>query len=150
MDLDFILAQEWRDDVAGFVTRWEKDKHVRLMADPDWAYLIAEEEDGSKVGYAILCGLNSTNRSIELARIVVARTDRGLGSKFMGDIKSFAFDEGRAHRLWLDLFPDNHRARRAYEKAGFVEEGVLREAYFHNGQFKSLVIMSVLEDEYRA
>ena len=57
------------------------------------------------------------------------------------------FERHQPNRLWLDVFPDNERARRLYKKTGFVEEGLLRENYFWNGEFRSVVIMSILARE---
>jgi hypothetical protein len=37
------------------------------------------------------------------------------------------------HRISLDVFAFNPRVRRAYEKAGFVAEGVLRDALRWDG-----------------
>jgi len=149
-DLDFILEQEWRPEIASFITQWTREEHKKMMADPGFEHLIAMMEDGSRVGYAILNGLISINRSIELVRIVVLQSGQGLGLDFLTGIKSIAFDGYNANRLWLDVFPSNERARKAYVKAGFTEEGTLREAYFHDGRFRDLVIMSILEKEYRA
>jgi RimJ/RimL family protein N-acetyltransferase len=61
-----------------------------------------------------------------------------------------AFREFAAHRLWLDVFDDNARARHLYQSLGFVEEGVLRECIRWPDRFRSLVVMSMLEQEYRA
>jgi len=40
-------------------------------------------------------------------------------------------------------------AKRLYEKVGFKEEGIMREAIFRNGVYHDYVVMSILEDEYR-
>ena len=42
----------------------------------------------------------------------------------------------------------NPRARRAYEKAGFVVEGVLRDAYLCDGVRVDDVVMSILAPEW--
>ncbi|MCG8359477.1 MAG: GNAT family N-acetyltransferase, partial [Kiloniellales bacterium] len=54
-----------------------------------------------------------------------------------------------AHRLWLDVFPDNARARHVYRSMGFAEEGTLRDALRFGDGYASLVIMSMLAPEYR-
>jgi RimJ/RimL family protein N-acetyltransferase len=59
------------------------------------------------------------------------------------------FDELSAHRIWLDVFPHNSRARHIYRSVGFVEEGVLRECVKHGDIYRSLVLMSMLESEYK-
>lgn len=65
-------------------------------------------------------------------------------------ILSKAFDELAAHRLWLDVFEHNARARHVYRSVGFSEEGVLRECVKQQERYASLVVMSILEDEYRS
>lgn len=46
------------------------------------------------------------------------------------------------------MHADNTAARRCYEKAGFVTEGIKRHAYYNNGQFRDVVIMGMLHEEY--
>jgi len=152
-DLDFICGLEGRPEFGPFITVWEPSLHRRNLADPDKRYLLAldrgKDREGGRIGYAILAGLASPNRSLELVRIVLERPGRGLGQEFLRLIKDLGFGELGAHRLWLDVFPENERARRAYLKAGFKEEGLLREAYLHGGRFRSLIIMSLLVEEHR-
>jgi RimJ/RimL family protein N-acetyltransferase len=50
----------------------------------------------------------------------------------------------------LRYYDFNARGRRAYEAAGFVEEGHLRCSHYVAGAFHDMVIMSVLADEYWA
>jgi diamine N-acetyltransferase len=64
-------------------------------------------------------------------------------------IKRHAFDTLSAHRLWLDVKEHNTRARAVYAKEGFRYEGTLRECLKGPEGFESLVVMSVLEHEYR-
>ena len=44
----------------------------------------------------------------------------------------------------------NHRAIACYKKCGFVQECVLRETAFVDGVWHDDILMSILEDEYRA
>ena len=62
----------------------------------------------------------------------------------------FAFDELGGHKVELRVWAFNDRAIRAYEKAGFVREGVRRAVAFHGGQFYDEVLMGVLAEEFRA
>ncbi len=49
-----------------------------------------------------------------------------------------------AHRVWLDVKPDNGRARRLYASLGFEEEGVLRDALRTEAGYESLILMAKL------
>lgn len=150
-DLEWILSQETRPDFAASILRWSRKEHERSLTDPDVGYLIAEDSDGAPIGYAILAGLRSRARSIELGRMAVGAPGNGVGRAMLGGIIDLAFDVLGANRLWLDVFHDNQRARRVYRAAGFVEEGTLREAAVkETGELSSLVIMSMLARERSA
>jgi hypothetical protein len=46
------------------------------------------------------------------------------------------------------VFAFNPRARRVYEKAGFVAEGVLRDALRYDGAWVDEIVMSILAPEW--
>ena len=100
------------------------------------------------MGYLILAGLENANLSIELRRIVVTDKSKGYGKEALRLIKKLAFEQLKAHRLWLDVKGHNLRAKHIYEFEGFVVEGVLRECVKIEETFESLVVMSMLCSEY--
>jgi len=102
-----------------------------------------------QIGYAILAGINNENRSIELKRIVVTDKGKGFGKEFLELIKKLVFEQLNAHRLWLDVREFNQRAQKVYKSADFNKEGILRECILYNEKFISLVVMSILAEEYK-
>ncbi len=52
------------------------------------------------------------------------------------------------HSIYLDLMEDNEHARKTYEKIGFKPVGILRETEYIDGEFKGLLIMDILRDEF--
>ena len=147
-DLSFILELEANPAIRPYILPWDKAAHLARLAEPDSQYLIGENATGA-VGFAILAGVANPHRAVELVRIAVREPGSGLGLRFLLQVMDYAFSELAAHRLWLDVMEHNSRARHVYEKAGFVREGVLREAVFAQKRFVSLVVMSVLEWEWR-
>lgn len=147
-DLAFLLQLEQQFCDLGLVGSDDRGTHKCQMTDPDCLYYRVEE-NGARAGYVILRGLMSFNRCLELKRIVVANPGRGLGRQVLRAIMDKAFGELSAHRLWLDVYEDNHRARHVYRLLGFVEEGTLRECIKREDGYRSLVVMSILESEYR-
>ncbi|MBD2067894.1 GNAT family N-acetyltransferase [Leptolyngbya sp. FACHB-671] len=150
--LDFILSQEARKKFSRFILSWSRDKHLQNLQDPDKHYLIIKTDLDVGIeaiaGYTILSGLQSPHRNIELTRIVIAEPGKGFGKTALKLIQKRVFEEYQAHRLWLDVFEDNQRARWVYESVGFKQEGLLREAVRRGESYDSLVIMSILEQEY--
>jgi Acetyltransferases, including N-acetylases of ribosomal proteins len=61
-----------------------------------------------------------------------------------------AFRDLGAHRFWLDVHSANTRALALYRSEGFVEEGRLRESVRNGEGFDSLIVLSMLRDEYEA
>lgn len=91
------------------------------MAAADVAHWIVEDtECGATVGFVILRGLGS--EILELRRIAISEKGRGYGTAALRLVKEAAFGKLAAHRLWLDVYDFNDRARAIYEAEGFVAE----------------------------
>ena len=145
-DIDFILSQEAREEFGDLIISWSCDRHLENLKKTDITYLMIEDVD-TTVKYAILSGLKSPHPSIELTRIVMAQLGQGKGKNALKLILAKVFEEYSAHRLWLDVFEHNHRARHVYWSVGFQEEGMLREAHKRGETYDSLIIMAILEAE---
>jgi RimJ/RimL family protein N-acetyltransferase len=145
-DVAGIVAIEELPELRPYIGRWGAERHARNIADPNLRYLVCDDPAGLD-GFIILEGLLSIHRAFVLERIAVREPGAGRGSDLLEAVVDAVFTEGRAHRLGLDLYVDNLRARRAYERLGFREEGVLREAALRDGRFVDLTLMAVLEHE---
>ena len=148
-DLDFVLRAEQSAENCSFISVWTREQHLSTLSSKNLSHLIIENiADGSRVGYIILAGLADANQSIEFLRIVVTEKGKGYGKEALRLVKKMAFQELKAHRLWLDVKEHNVRAKHVYESEGFVAEGVLRECIKAEVGFESLVVMSMLCGEY--
>jgi len=76
--------------------------------------------------------------------------NKGCGTEAMGLLLRHGFDTLNLNRVFLRVHEPNKRAIRAYEKAGFIKEGCLRQAVFKNGSYQDMFIMSVLRSEWEA
>lgn len=148
-DIDMILAWERDPDNSPFIGPWEKRRHLRAIADPDFEHLVTDVE-GVPVGFVILAGLTGPDDSIEFRRIVISNKGKGYGRATVKAVMELVFDTHAAHRLWLDVKDENVRARNLYESLGFQIEGRLRECYKLGDRYESLIVMSMLSDEYEA
>jgi diamine N-acetyltransferase len=147
-DLGYVLTAEEDQENRPFIIPWTHDQHNRSLSDPNCAHLIVEAE--TRVGYVILVGLRDPNKSIEFRRIVVTEKGHGFGKATVLQVQKLVFDMYDAHRLWLDVKAQNHRARSIYEKSGFTVDGVLRECLLSDHKYESLVVLSILRQEYEA
>jgi RimJ/RimL family protein N-acetyltransferase len=60
------------------------------------------------------------------------------------------FETLNMNRIYLRVYSTNLRAIRAYEKAGFVVEGTLREVVYKHGKYSDVHMMSVLRSEWES
>jgi diamine N-acetyltransferase len=148
-DIPLIVEIESTPEFRTYIGRWSRDEHASAMRNPDNRYFIVANDEAEPLGHAILRGLKSEHRNLELKRIVVRPPGRGNGKQALRLLLKKVFDEFGAHRLWLDVFETNLRAQHVYRSFGFRQEGVLREAVYRDGKYHSLFLMSLLDREYR-
>jgi len=152
-DLDFVISVEQDPANLPFITPWDRTQHEGAIRFPDFRHFIVEAGSGyPSAGFVILQGCRNPHRSIELKRIVLQAElhGRGHGRVAIRLLAQMAFRDLGAHRLWLDVKGRNVRAQALYRSEGFVEEGRLRESVRTGDGYDSLVVMSMLEAEYRA
>jgi diamine N-acetyltransferase len=145
-DLDYVVAAEAAPDNAPFLAPSPREEHLSFLRDPRQRHLIVEA-GGRPVGFALL-RLHPEDRAVELRRLAVTEKGRGYGRAALRLAIACAFEEHGAHHLWLDVKPHNERALSLYRSAGFVEEGLLRDALYHGDRFESLIVMSMLRPEW--
>jgi RimJ/RimL family protein N-acetyltransferase len=75
---------------------------------------------------------------------------RGYGTDAVRIIVGYGFREMGLHRIQLSVAPFNPAGIRAYEKAGFIEEGRRRGSVLHDGRWYDEVQMSILDHEWAA
>jgi RimJ/RimL family protein N-acetyltransferase len=148
-DLDYVLSLERDPENLPYITPWEKIQHEAAIRFPDFRHFIVETGPGlERGGFLILIGCRNQHHSIELKRMVMQVKHQGFGRAALRVAKKIAFDDLGAHRFWLDIKKRNTRARSLYESEGFVMEGELREAVKVQGGYDSLVVMSMLQEEF--
>jgi diamine N-acetyltransferase len=148
-DLDAVLRLEQDAENRSFIIPWKREQHREACANPELAHLIIETRRASRmIGFLLLAGRQGAHHSVECRRIVIADKGKGYGKEALKLVKQVVFEKWKAHRLWLDVFDYNHRARHVYASSGFIEEGVLRECVWVESRFESLVVMSLLAQEY--
>ena len=150
-DVDAIRRIEADPRYDGLVGRWSEARHREEMALPSSAYFVLRDATCEVAGFALLQGFGDSDRKLHLKRIAVREPGEGLGSVLLESLLDHLFATTETNRVDLDVFLGNDRARRAYEKAGFEVEGVLRD-YHRNadGSFSSMWLMSVLRRDRKA
>jgi len=114
-------------------------------------YVITLSNSDTFIGEAVINNINWHNRSGHY-RIAVSQqhVDQGYGSEATRLMMAYAFNTLGLHRIELEVYNFNPRARHVYEKIGFVAEGELRDVLFMDGEFHNAMVMSLLEHEFKA
>ncbi|GIE83200.1 acetyltransferase [Actinoplanes philippinensis] len=112
---------------------------------------VVDRASGACVGEVVLNEWDPHNRSCNFRTLLVAAgRDRGLGTEAVRLIVGHGFERLGLHRISLEVYAHNPRARRVYEKVGFVAEGVLREALRDGDRWIDATVMSILAHEWPA
>jgi diamine N-acetyltransferase len=144
-DIEAIRRIESDARFEGLVGRWTEARHREEMALPSSRYFALRDKAGAVAGFALLQGFGDSDLKLHLKRIAVSEPGAGLGSQLLDALLDHLYATTDTNRIDLDVFLGNDRARRAYEKAGFQVEGVLRDHHRNaDGSFSSQWLMSVL------
>ena len=87
-------------------------------------------------GYIIL---KVTDTSVQLKRIVIDEKHLGIGTEVIQEFEGYVREHYELHEIWLDVYADNKRAIKLYEKSGYVRynEGIEnhRKVWFYRKSF---------------
>ena len=150
-DIAFIMECERRPGYEHFVGRWAEEKHRTIMAEKDFRYLIARDESGD-LGFVILHSTWLRPQNLYLKRIAVHDAGKGRGKAILAALHEWAFTKTDTERFWLEVVEHNRRARHVYRVMGWVEEGIVRDAYFDDSTNAraSFVQMSILKSAWQS
>lgn len=116
-----------------------------------FVYKAVETETGAVVGHISLGGISWKNRSSRISRVLVSpeAKQKGFCQQMTQAVLQIGFEQLGLHRIGLGVYENNKAALNCYLKSGLSIEGVSRDVLWFNGEFLSLVEMSILESEWR-
>lgn len=164
------------ESLAKGFTLWDRDSEYARLADSDPAMMWSEKKNKERSEKLLAeDGVQSWHFSVHTLAddkligqvglrakwehsegwvgIVIGDRDywsRGFGTDAMRLTVQFVFYELGLHRLTLSLHSYNNRARRVYEKLGFVYEGAMRGDTFREGRRTDGIYMGLLRREWLA
>lgn len=162
------------DDCEPFYN-WSRDREVTLYSLSSYAYPqsksdihkwlsminsspknvsfgICCKQNDQLIGYAGISDISTLNRSGEFFLLIGEKEfwGKGVGTLITKLVTDYAIQTLGLHRVQLTASALNFGAIKAYEKAGYQHEGVMRQSGFRNGQFVDKVLMSVLSTNWEA
>ena len=115
-------------------------------------FVVEERSTGSTIGLSGLYEIFWPGRRAEF-RILIGDPgvfDKGYGTEATLMTIDYGFVRLNMEVIHLGVNAANARAVRAYEKAGFIHEGIRRKFVYARGEYNDAVVMSMLRDEYLA
>ncbi len=107
------------------------------------------EHAGKVAGSAALTNIRWFNRKAEVRLWILPEfRGKGLAQTALSLLCDLAFNTLNFHRLEAEVYSFNTPALRLMSRAGFKEEGRLREAKFFNGQYYDIIRFGFLRQEY--
>lgn len=142
--------------LTGTHTRFTPERVEAFLR--DWAgrddrldMAIVDIATGAYAGETTLNHLDRDNASCNFRiGLTGAHIGRGLGTEATRLMIGHAFDTVGVHRVELELYAVNPRARHVYEKVGFVYEGTKRQALRWHGDWIDAHVMGMLADDWAA
>ena len=115
----------------------------------DWVIVL--RTGGAVLGEAVLMDLDEDNASMAYRISLVGPEvhGRGYGTETTRLVRDFALGPLELHRLTLEVNSFNVAASAVYRKAGFVLEGVRREAVRREGAWHDVHEMAIIASDPR-
>ena len=114
-------------------------------------YTIVDKISGEPIGRIFLSRIDKHSDSLDITKIYIGNSEyrgKGLAKEVMIALLEYCFEELGLHRVTLDFYSGNERAKCLYEKLGFKHEGVARESTKKDGNYYDLNLMSILRSEF--
>ncbi len=131
-----MVAREW-------VEKWIREKDEISLS-------IVTKEEKKFIGITAFLKRDPVNRHAELAIIIGEKEywSKGYGTEVVKTLLEYGFNQLNLNMIYLGVIDLNERAKRAYEKAGFIQDGIQREFYYIEGEYRNLIMMSILKKEW--
>jgi len=128
------------------VEQWEQE----WRSQSDFVFAVCMKEDDRFVGTTGLYNVNGIMRTAEFRIFLGDKTiwGRGVGTSATRMMVFYGFEKLNLNRVWLGVNAENVGGVKAYERARFVREGVLRQEQYRNFRYYDVVRMSMLRSEY--
>lgn len=111
-------------------------------------YFFIEKKDGTKIGY--VQQLLAAGNLVEIGYALVLNERRkGYCTEAVNMMIDYLFLSKDIIRVQAHTDVRNVGSQKVLEKTGFKEEGVVRKSYFARGEWRDMILYSILRDEWK-
>ena len=148
---DVRTEGRWLITTPGAISETSEAFWIGELIRAEESMVLVAEADADVVGNVLVSvDRGRATEHIGVLSICVAADwrDVGIGTELVSGAQAWARERG-LRKLSLGVFPDNERAIAVYERRGFVREGVRRQQYRSNDEFRDELLMAWFPDEAR-
>ena len=128
--------------IAGMQRFFDEKQRIR------WG--IAQKTDNTLIGHCGFFDIDRSNCSAEISYCLKSGLwGQGIMTEALDTMLKFGFEDYGLNRIVAKVMKDNAGSIKVLQKLGFVQEGILRDSLYKNGQYHDLMIFSILKSEYR-
>jgi len=109
---------------------------------------IVAKDKNIHIGNIKLGSINWIHRYADVGILIGDKTywGKGIAVEAIKLVIEYAFKKLNLHRLEAGCYSNNIASIKAFKKAGFIEEGCLKQRYFFNGGYVDRVCLGILRE----
>jgi len=116
-----------------------------------YAFAVVHKETGKVIGNVGLNRVEQVHKCGEIGYCVGKKYwGQGLVTEAVELLLHFGFKKLKLHRIYGHTFEGNIGSKRVFEKTGFTQEGIMREAVTRNKKRHNLLNYGILSKEYKS
>jgi len=113
-------------------------------------FAICVKEDDTYIGNARISSIDYNHSKCSYGRFIgnVKYRGKGFGSEVLKLILFHCFLRLKLNRVSTVVFTDNVPSIKSNEKAGMINEGVLRQSIHHKGEFRDVISFAMTRKDF--
>ena len=147
---DLSIVSEWVNNIS-FIGEMRQDTRRELEEyynRPGSQWFFIEKKEGAKIGY-IVHFLARDQTEIGYA-IIPSERRKGYCTEAVLMMVDYLFLSKPIVRVQADAEMANTASQKVLENAGFTKEGIIRNHFFSNGDWRDSFTYSILREEWNA
>ncbi|WP_322996035.1 spermidine N1-acetyltransferase [Castellaniella sp.] len=147
LDNNAIVMRYWFEEPYATFTELQSlyDQHVHDQSERRFIV----ECEGEKAGLVELVEIDHVHRRAEFQIIIAPEYQgKGLAPRATKLALEYGFKVLNLYKIYLIVDQENKKAIHIYTKLGFQAEGQLKDEFFVNGEYRSVIRMSLFQQDH--
>ena len=127
----------------------EKTWYENILGSTDnkTVYFTITKKDDIPIGFITLKNINYTHKNCSLGIVIgdTGEQSKGYGKEAMELIILYAFNTLNLNKITVEVVESNNKALALYKRLGFTEEGRLKQHYYADGEYFSVIFLSIFK-----